>query len=213
MASFGVITLPARPLPHFPQRINGRSPRRFCQPLRHCVDRARCCSLWESERNAVPDMWIAACRHIGGGQRRTVAELHVRADLERVGLFVIRRFRNRGAEIADEMGGIRRVLLAATAGPAAVIAPSQAASKADRMFAASLGCCSSRYWPRPIFADRWHPSLHHRTSLLAAKWPGPPRAAPAVRLTTPPPTLRVHRNTVGRKNRCGQLSSTKLTNP
>jgi hypothetical protein len=34
--------------------------RRFCQPLRHRVDRARCCALWGLERNAVPGMWLLA---------------------------------------------------------------------------------------------------------------------------------------------------------
>jgi hypothetical protein len=64
--------------------------------------------------------------------------------------------------------GVSSPVLAATAGTA--IAASQAASKADRIFAASLVAVP------PIlavanFADRRHPSLHHRTSLHGAKWP------------------------------------------
>ena len=54
-------------------------------------------------------------------------------------------------------------VLAATAGPAALIAPSQTVSKADRI---------------PIVADRRHPSLHHRTSLHAAKFPAPHSSCP-----------------------------------
>ena len=60
---------------------------------------------WRGKDDLVP-----ARRHVGGGQRRAVVELHSLADLERVGLAVIRRLRDRGAEIADELRGVRWVL-------------------------------------------------------------------------------------------------------
>ena len=51
-----------------------------------------------------------ARRHVGGGERRAVVELHALADLERVGLAVIGRRRHRGAQIADEVGGRGRIV-------------------------------------------------------------------------------------------------------
>jgi hypothetical protein len=64
-------------------------------------------------------------------------------------------------------------VLAATAGPAALIAPSQTVSKADRI---------------PIVADRRHPSLHHRTSLHAAKFPAPHSSCPPALIIAAWPT-------------------------
>ena len=53
---------------------------------------------------------VVARGHVGGGQRRAVVKFDVLADLECVGLAVVGRLRHLGAEIADEMGYVRRVV-------------------------------------------------------------------------------------------------------
>ncbi len=55
------------------------------------------------------DDLVVARGHVGGGQRRAVVKFDVPADLEGVGLAVVGRLRHLGAEIADEMGYVRRV--------------------------------------------------------------------------------------------------------
>src|SRR5215475_3331582 len=55
---------------------------------------------------------LPTCSDVRSGQRRAIVELDPLADLERVGLAVVARFRDFGAQIADKIGrraGILRI--------------------------------------------------------------------------------------------------------
>ena len=52
---------------------------------------------------------VPACRHVVGGQRRAVLEFDIAADREGVGAAVVGWRGNRGADVADELGGYGRI--------------------------------------------------------------------------------------------------------
>ena len=56
------------------------------------------------------DDLVPARRHVGRGQRRPVVELHALADRESVGLVAVCRLRHHRAQIANQVGGRRRVV-------------------------------------------------------------------------------------------------------